>query len=260
MGSVGIGNPSSAPDGRRHVTDSYVRTEALRLLSAAKCVLFDFDGPLCGLFDQHPAPGVAGRLRARAKEHFQAHVTAAWESVDDPQVIWTNAAKTEPRSQVVAELEELLTAEELVAAKTATATEGADRLIRQLSAAGCRLAVTTNNSASAALFYLRRMELTEYFGEHVHGRMPDPQLLKPDPHCLRRALETTGSIAAESLMIGDSVADYQAAQKAGVAFLGYVRSEIEQGALEREGASVIVNSISELLPALDAVAPGLRQE
>jgi phosphoglycolate phosphatase len=94
------------------------------------------------------------------------------------------------------------------------------------------------------------MELTDYFGEHVHGRMPDPQLLKPDPHCLRRALETTGSTAAESLMIGDSVADYQAAREAGVAFLGYARSEIEHGALVRAGTSVIVNSISELLPHL----------
>ncbi|MFC4608242.1 HAD family hydrolase [Streptomyces maoxianensis] len=242
------------------MTDSHVVTEAVSLLEVAKCVLFDFDGPLCGLFEHHPAPRVAARLRVRARQHFRARVPAAWESVDDPQVILINAAAMEPHSQVVADLEKLLTSEELVAAAAATPTEGADRLIRQLSAAGKQLAITTNNSARAVQFYLRRVELTGYFGRHVHGRTTDPQLLKPDPDCLRRALATTGSSATESLMIGDSVADYEAATTAGVAFLGCARSEARRGSLKEAGAMVVVNSISELLPALDAVAPGLRVE
>lgn len=259
MRSDGIGNPLCL-DGRSDVTDSHVTTDPLELLATAKCVLFDFDGPLCRLFDQHPAPGVADRLRACALPHFADDVAVTWESVDDPHAILSEAARMEPGSQVVAELEKLLTSEELLAAATATATEGADELIRRLSAAGVRRAITTNNSARAVLRYLERECLADYFGEHIHGRMPDPRLLKPDPHCLIRALDTTGSTATESLMIGDSVADYQAARTLGVPFLGYARHKGKRGRLEGAGATAIVSSISELLPVLAAYAPGLRVE
>lgn len=242
------------------MTDSHVTTDPRELLAMAKCVLFDFDGPLCHLFGRHPAPGIADRLRAWAVPHFPDDVMLTWQSFDDPQAILSEAARVEQSGAVVKELEQMLTSEELLAAATATATEGADELIRRLSTAGTKLAITTNNSARAVLQYLEREGLEGFFGEHVHGRMPDPQLLKPDPDCLKRALKTTGATATESLMIGDSVADYEAAKSLEVPFLGYARNKATRGRLAGAGAQVIVGSISELLPVPEAVTPGPRGE
>ncbi|WP_309226770.1 HAD family hydrolase [Streptomyces lunaelactis] len=244
------------------MTDSDA-AEPQALLAAATCVLFDFDGPMCGLFHGHPAAGVAAELRAwaaRAVPRVPADLMATWRSVDDPHAILSEAARRLPGSDLVGELEELLTSQESTATETAAATQGADQLIRRLSAAGIRLAVTTNNSASAVSLYLARVGLTEFFGKHVHGRMRDPRLLKPNPHCLIRALETTGSTATESLMIGDSVADYGAAAQLGVPFLGYARSPRKRDLLSKAGAKAIVASMSELVPVLDGAEPGLRVE
>ncbi|NUL07658.1 HAD family hydrolase [Streptomyces lunaelactis] len=230
-------------------------SELRDLFAAAKCVLFDFDGPICRLFEGHPAPAVAAELRSWIARHFHEAAPVAEDSPDDPHAILSAIGHRHAGSELVGELEELLTSEELRASATARPTKDADRLIRRLSAAGFRLAMTTNNSPIAVARYLEREGLMEFFGEHVHGRMPDPRLLKPDPDCLRRALRTTGSTAGESLMIGDSVTDYRAAQELEVPFLGYAPSEAKRRRLEGAGVLDIVPSLE---PLLEAVEPGLR--
>ncbi|MFK4223845.1 HAD family hydrolase [Streptomyces sp. NPDC019890] len=234
-------------------------TELRDLLAATKCVLFDFDGPVCRLFDGHPAAAVAAGLRAWIARHAAYDIPVPNGSVDDPHAVLIEAGQTYPDSELVAQLEQLLTDEELRATSTARPTEGADRLIGRLGTAGFRLAITTNNSPSAARRYLEREGLAEFFGDHIHGRTPDPRLLKPDPHCLRRALETTGSTAVESLMIGDSPADYLAANQLGVPFLGYARNEAKRRRLVNEGvaSSMCVSSLESLL---DVLEPGLSVE
>ncbi|MFF0063761.1 HAD family hydrolase [Streptomyces sp. NPDC005279] len=232
-------------------------TDLRDLLAAVKCVLLDFDGPICQLFARHTAPVVAAELRDWIQHRFHDEVPVPEGSVDDPHAILSAADDRHRGSELVGHLEELLTAEELRASVTAHPTKDANRLIRRLSAVGFRLAITTNNSASAVRSYLDREGLTDFFGEHVHGRMPDPRLLKPNPDCLRRALETTGSTAEESLMIGDSPADYEAAKELGVRFLGYARNQAKRRRLEAVGEMPKVSSLGQLL---DAVEPGLRVE
>jgi HAD superfamily hydrolase (TIGR01509 family) len=238
------------------VTHPYA-TDLRPLLSAAKCVLFDFDGPVCQLFAAHTAPAVAAELRNWIERRLGDGVPVAADSADDPHAILSAVGTRHPGSGMVEEVERLLTSEEVRATLTARPTKDANRLIRRLSTAGFRLAITTNNSASAVRHYLDRQGLTNFFGEHVHGRVPDPQLLKPDPDCLMRALESTGSTAEESLMIGDSPADCLAARELGVPFLGYARNEAKLQRLVGVGATV---SIASLEPLLEAVEAGLRME
>ncbi|WP_405599391.1 HAD hydrolase-like protein [Streptomyces sp. NBC_01410] len=232
------------------------------LFGAAKCVLFDFDGPVCHLFDGHPASGIAAELRIWAARNVPGDVVVEAGSVDDPLALLRAAALMYPDSDLVKEMEQQLTSQELRATLTAEPTEDADLLIRRLGAAGFRLAVTTNNSERAVRSYLERTGLSDLFGEHIHGRKPDPKLMKPDPDCLRRALDTTGSTAAESLMIGDSAADCRAASTLGVPFLGYARDESKRGPLRRAGAQdkAIVATMSELLPVLDALESAHRRD
>jgi HAD superfamily hydrolase (TIGR01509 family) len=150
----------------------------------------------------------------------------------------------------VTEMEERLTTEELKAASTAMPTPFADPLIRTWTAVGSRLAVTTNNSARMVHEYLDKRGLLSCFAPHIYGRTRDLGQLKPDPHCLNRALRAMGAAPSEALMIGDSPADVEAARQAGVPFLGYARNEVKSNALRTAGAETVVDSLWPLLEIL----------
>lgn len=245
--------PARCPDGRSDVTRPHA-TDPHALLSSAACVLFDFDGPLCRLFAGHSAEGVAQRLSARLAElgHDPAPVAASVRAAD-PLGVLLAVRKHHPHDRaLMAVLDEQLTDEETVAAGRATPTPGAAELVQALHAAGTRLAVTTNNSPAAVTSYLARTGLGRSFGGHIHGRRPDPALLKPDPDCLHRALESTRVAAADALMIGDSAADWVAASKAGVAFLGYAENDRKYRELRDAGAEVSVSTLEGLVSVADS--------
>ncbi|MFE2022616.1 HAD family hydrolase [Streptomyces sp. NPDC059499] len=230
-----------------HATDPHA------LLSSAACVLFDFDGPMCRLFAGHSAEGVAQRLSGRlaAFDDDPVSVSVAASVRDaDPIGVLLAVRKHRPDDRVLmAVLDEQLTEEEVVAAGRATPTPGAAELVRALAGAGTRLAVTTNNSPAAVTSYLAREGLGPLFDGHIHGRSPDPALLKPDPDCLYRALRTTGVDAGDALMIGDSPADWLAANKAGIPFLGYAENARKYRELRDAGAEVSVSTLEGLARA-----------
>ncbi|MBQ0987847.1 HAD-IA family hydrolase [Streptomyces sp. F63] len=212
----------------------------------------------------HPAPTVApggpGRIDvpATGDPHALLRALALGDGVPNdpcgpdrpgsPHGSYAPAAGS--RSRTVAELERLLAAEEVRAAACAEPTPYADELVQRLHATGHALAVTTNNAAEAAETYLERRGLAELFRPHVHGRVTEPWLLKPDPDCLHRALRSTGHDAAMALMIGDSTADLLAARAAGVRFLGYARDETRRRRLLDAGAELAVTSYRDVLAAL----------
>jgi phosphoglycolate phosphatase len=263
--------PALRPDGRSDVTDSYateslVPTDPLVGVSV-RCVLFDFDGPVCGLFRRHPAPRVALRLL----EHLPADVRdrvrtrAGGRPVTDPQIVLRAVGELEPDSPLVPELEARLTREEVLAAESAEPAENAAKLIRALREAGIALAVTTNNSAEAVERYLERdgLGLADVFGRHIHGRTHSPYdagLLKPDPDCLLRALKSTCAVAEESLMIGDTRADFDAADRLGIRFLGYAPKGPKSDALYRAGAKVVIDRLPADLAELAALADQIGQD
>ncbi|MFF9280083.1 HAD family hydrolase [Streptomyces griseosporeus] len=232
------------------------RTELLRdLISRAQVVLWDFDGPICRLFAVHRAEQVANDLiEWLESQGLHGLLTEAERKSVDPHVLLRAVDRRHPDSDLVAELEERLTQEELRAASTAWPTAYADPVIRTWTALGTRLAVTTNNSPLVVAKYLSSRGLTACFAPHIYGRTQDLHLLKPDPHCLNRALRALGAAPASALMIGDSVSDYLAAREAGVPFLGYARAEYKGHRLQEAGATTIVSSLETVLKVLRARA------
>jgi phosphoglycolate phosphatase len=263
--------PILRPDGRSDVTDSYA-TESPAPIDppvgvSVRCVLFDFDGPVCGLFHGHPAPEVALRLLDRLPAELRNRVRSrsGGRPVTDPQIVLRAVGELHPGSPLVPELEELLTQEEVLAAASAEPAENAAKLIRALSDADIALAVTTNNSAEAVESYLGRDELglADVFGRHIHGRTHspyDPGLLKPDPDCLLRALKSTCAVAEESLMIGDTGADFYAADRLGIRFLGYAPEGPKSDALYRAGARKVIDRLPADLVELADLANQLGQD
>ncbi|MFJ8888037.1 HAD family hydrolase [Streptomyces sp. NPDC102402] len=216
------------------------------MLAAAECVLFDFDGPLCHLFARRPAAEVAARLAGELRRSgCDPAVVAA--GGDDPLALLQAVAKHYGDGPATVHAERCLTAEEVEAAAGATPTEHALDLIGALGAGGWLQAVTTNNSPAAVARFLARHGPAVLTDEHIHGRTSDPALLKPDPHCLVRALESTGTAAAAAVMIGDSPADCLAAKAVGVPFIGYAVNERKRRALEDVGARWAVRSLRGLV-------------
>ncbi|MFE5106609.1 HAD family hydrolase [Streptomyces sp. NPDC056663] len=137
-------------------------------------------------------------------------------------------------------------------------TPHADELVLRLRDAGYFLAVTSSNSAEVASRYFAGRRTTGCF-EHVRRQMSDLKLLKPNPDCLRRALESTGAAAADALMTGDSPSDRHAAQRLGVSFIGFAKNDRKSMALSA-GVNVIVRSLRSLVEAVDWVYAEERRQ
>jgi HAD superfamily hydrolase (TIGR01509 family) len=225
------------------------RTEALReLITRARVVLWDFDGPVCRLFAGHAAAKVADDLVEWLEGRgLHGLLTDEERRSLDPHIVLRALDRRHPGSDLVDELEERLTQEELRATSSAMPTPYADPLIRTWTAVGARLAIATNNSPRVVRTYLASRGLTSCFAPHIYGRTQALHHLKPDPHCLNRALNAMGSAPSDALMIGDTPSDLYAAQAAGVPFLGYARNERKEKLLRDAGATVTVATLEPVL-------------
>ncbi|MFZ4154467.1 HAD family hydrolase [Streptomyces pseudogriseolus] len=218
------------------------------LIEGARVVLWDFDGPVCRLFAGHSAERVARDLVEWLEGQGLHGLLAESERESlDPHAVLRAVDRRHPGSDLVAELEERLTQEELKAAASARPTPYADPLVRTWTAVGARLAITTNNSPRVVKEYLTSRGLLECFAPHIYGRTQELRYLKPHPHCVHRALNAMGAAPTTALMIGDTPSDYQAARAAGVPFLGYARNERKNKVLRDAGAETIVDSLEPVL-------------
>ena len=266
------GRPVRPPEGSRPSPESHGRPEAPHRTArpSVEYVLFDFDGPICALFAHHSAADIARTIKAKLAENYELPMALA-ES-DDPHDIllslgrMTGAGAARPRQEpgtMVTAVEEMLAFEEWVAAGTARPTEGAADLIRRLHREGVAVAIVSNNSESAVRRYLERVDLADVFGDHIHGRLPEPRLMKPSPHLLEAALGGLGARPEQCVMVGDSPADVHAAKAAGIAFIGCAWNERKRGRLLDAGcqAARIVASVTELSTLLSRLrSPGTDAE
>jgi HAD superfamily hydrolase (TIGR01549 family) len=233
-----------------------VETDNLReLITPVRFVLWDLDGPICRLFAGHPAHQVARDLVELVEGRgLGGLLTSEERRTQDPQIVLRGVHLRRPESDLIIELEEWLTRQELLAVPGAYPTAHADPLIRTW-ASRARFAITTNNAALAAARYIESRGLTDCF-PYIYGRTRRIDLMKPDPHYLHQALNAMGADPSASLMIGDAPSDFMAAQKARVSFLGYARNEVKLRALLAAGVrrEHIVSSLQQVLHALTAQA------
>ncbi|WP_404190954.1 HAD family hydrolase [Streptomyces tauricus] len=223
---------------------------ARRLLADARCVLFDFDGPICRLFPENRSRPVADELREKTDEFGAGDVLTAQERADkDPHVVLRavhRAGRHRAMPGLLETLEELVVTGEVRAARTAWPTPDADTLIDLLSRRRTRLAVVTNNSPLAAEAYLGQEGLLHHFAV-IEGRTADPGRMKPDPDVVFRALRGLRLRPEDAVMIGDTGTDVEAAGRAGVGFIGYGRNSEKRGRLRAAGAEAVLGSYAPLL-------------
>ncbi|MET7691034.1 HAD family hydrolase [Streptomyces sp. NPDC005483] len=252
-----LGNHHDGPD-TLLVTPETTHTEPVTaetarlasLVASARYVLWDMDGPICQLFSGYPAHQIAGELIHKIDQLGMGGLLTEQERIsNDPQEALRGVHERHRGSDLVLELEEWLTRRELTAVATAMPTPYADPLIRTWWSYGVRFAITTNNAAVAASSYVESRQLTDCF-PYVYGRTPNLDLMKPNPYCLEQAIKAMGAVPSTTLMIGDTPTDLEAAQRAGVAFLGYARNKGREQILKEAGAEVVVGSMAQVLNAL----------
>lgn len=257
--------PVTAP---AHPESAAVR-RAGDLLARARCLVWDFDGPMAQLFvgaygaGESEAPLIAEELLGIAARH--GPVPAEAVNNPDPHAVFRmyahRASAPDASAQLraaVVEMRHALTARELKSAEHATPTPGADRLIRAWHGLGRGLAVASNNHADAVRRYLERASLERYFTDRpVIGRCDaDVRRMKPDPWALNEVVAGTGNDVAGHVLIGDSLADLGAADAVGMPFIGYHREPWGRRALTDAGACAVVGSIEALADEVEALAPG----
>jgi phosphoglycolate phosphatase len=119
---------------------------------------------------------------------------------------------------------------------------GARELLGHLSNIGLPLAICTNKPIGLTRSILDRLDLSAYFCEVWGGEAGRP--LKPDPACLRTVCDDLGTVPAETLMVGDSHVDVDAARAAGCASI-IVAHGYEQRSRDSLGADVVVAGLTE---------------
>ena len=82
----------------------------------------------------------------------------------------------------------------------------------------------------------------------------DVERTKPEPDLVTAALERAGG--GPAVMLGDSVWDFKAASRAGVATIGVLTGGFSEPELRAAGAACVFEQLDELLEALDSTPFG----
>ncbi|MFD3405377.1 HAD family hydrolase [Kribbella sp. NPDC058693] len=216
------------------------------MFGSADAVLFDFDGPICSVFDGYPATQITAELRQLAGTIHHG-LQDALERATSPHDLLL-AAASDPR--LSAELEHPLQTAELRAVETACPTPGAAESLAACQEQGKGVAAVSNNYAQAVTNYLARTGLAGRV-VHVEGRdASDPTLMKPSPHLIQRAADALRIRPAACVFIGDQASDIEAGRLAGVRTIGYANKPGKTDALAMAGADVVVQTMTEIAAAI----------
>lgn len=217
---------------------------AADLVARAQVVLLDFDGPICAVFAGYRAHEVAAQIMKHASN---AGIVLRPTDPDDPISVFK--ATTGMGLEAIAAVQDALVAEESEALGRTAPHPGIPELIGQLRAAGHRLVVVTNNGAGPVSEFIERHDLAHDI-QAVIGRDPNhPELLKPAPDSIVRALAEVDAPAAAAVFVGDSVTDVRAGHAAGLRVIGYANKPGKDRRLRDVGADAIITAMGDLVPA-----------
>jgi beta-phosphoglucomutase-like phosphatase (HAD superfamily) len=220
-----------------------------QIIAGTRHLLLDFDGPVCSVFAGTPAPTVAEQLRDSLTA---AGFTMPGEAQDqdDPLEVFRAVARTSDDAAAAAQ--DVLTALEVRAVKTAQPTPGSADLIITAEQTGRTVTIVSNNSGAAISTYLADHRLTGYIKAVVARDDHDQDRMKPSPYRVREAVRMLGGEVGECAFIGDTPSDVLAGHLAGVPVIGYANKPGKVEALTRVQAATVTTQLAEITTALRA--------
>ncbi|WP_375384300.1 HAD family hydrolase [uncultured Microbacterium sp.] len=127
--------------------------------------------------------------------------------------------------------------------------KGARELIQELSRRGHAVVLATSAPKDELAVLLSVLDVGGAVDKVTSGE--DVSAAKPDPGPIQIALERASVSAEQAVMIGDSVWDVEAANRAGVKSIGVLAGGYSEDELLSAGASAVYDDVADLLEKLD---------
>jgi HAD superfamily hydrolase (TIGR01549 family) len=130
---------------------------------------------------------------------------------------------------------------------------GVREVFEALTATGGRVALATDCKGPPLKHYLSLLNVHDLIDAIACG--DDVDHGKPDPRLVGLAVRKLGAPAGQSVMIGDTPYDAEAAREAGAAAAGLLTGGFARKALVEAGCFAVVKDLRELLTYLQNAAP-----
>ena len=223
----------------------------VHVLAITGPVLLDFDGPVCAFFASGRSADIANEMRTTLQRHdIAAEINKAW----GPLRILSFAYGL-GRPDVMTDVEETLQRGELNAASDATPTPDAGDTMQACQETGRPLVIASNNSGPGIEAYLRLHNLS-HLVHAVVGRAPGrPDLMKPHPDPVNRALAMLDVPASDCVLVGDSLTDIEVAHTTGARSIAYIKSPSRRSGLLAASPDAVTQSMATLAAAIRASQP-----
>jgi HAD superfamily hydrolase (TIGR01509 family) len=127
--------------------------------------------------------------------------------------------------------------------------EGARKLIEDLKGNGHTVVLASSAKSDELEYYLTLLDARSLADDWTDSS--DVEKTKPEPDLLLAALDKVGAEAKDAVMIGDSVWDCRAAERAGVRSVGVLTGGFSEQELTEAGASKVYRSVDGLRQSLD---------
>jgi len=229
-------------DSQRGFASPYAELDAI--LSGARCLLFDFDGPVCDL---------AGAMPADTAERLRRLVLAEGIEVpadSDPFELLASVAGR--GSYLGAALDAELASIELAAVAHATMPGYVHEALSACRDSGRAPAVMGRQSAEAVRTYLAKHGLSDQAACVVTPGGYPPGHLQSVAHLVEDAIGTLSATPDECVLITASPVGIDAAHGIGAQAIGYARTPADREHLAQAGATCIIPSLADLTLRLRA--------
>lgn len=220
-----------------------LRDPLAHVLAATGPVLLDFDGPVTHLFVDGRNRMVADRMRSVTLRYGVDLPENVRDTVDPLVVLRWAAAELPDHRQ---EIEEACIAGEVDAVAMTDPTAGSYQLLKACGATGRPVVIVSNNAPQTIDAYIERFGIAPRVAAVVARRFGRPDLMKPHPDSVVRALDLLQQPAGHCVLIGDSVTDIEVAHATGVHSIGYAKTPKRGDELARAGADATVDSMTTL--------------
>ena len=126
---------------------------------------------------------------------------------------------------------------------------GAGDLLRQTKKRGLAVVLATSASEEEAAYLRAAIDADD--AVDVVTTKDDVDASKPDPDIVKTALDKAGLAAGDALLVGDTVWDVEAAERAGVSCVCVLSGGVSEGELRRAGAIAVFRDVRHLLDEFD---------
>ena len=218
-------------------------------MKAFEAVVFDLDGTLIQSKIDY------GKMRRWAVEILVKAVASAgefkqsrriWEIImGGDTMLKEMGVPIERRRRTLRQINEALNAVELEGVETVEPTPHVHETLRTLRARGLGIGVATRGCNAYATLSIERSSLGEYID--VLLARDDVEHPKPDPRHLLQVVEALGATPGVVVYVGDTTTDLETAEKAGIAFIGFLRDGEWGRRLREAGCEILIDDLRKIV-------------